>query len=97
MLATDCRISIDPVNTGQNMKTFGKRKGLSVKDVTKALGLQAPQSVYKWERGDCLPRIDNFFALCCLYEVAPTDLCSFYDKEHADYFRNFFLVTMKAS
>lgn len=90
-------ISIDPVKTGQKMKMLRKQKGLSVKDITEALGLRAPQSVYKWERGDCLPRIDNFFALCCLYEVSPTELCCFYNNEQADYFRNFFLVTKKAS
>ena len=97
MLTTNCRINIDPVKTGQNLKAYRIKSGLSVKDVTKSLGLQAPQSVYKWERGDCLPRIDNFFALCCLYKVSPTDLCCFYDKEHADYLRNFFLLTTKAS
>ncbi len=97
MLASDSKINIDPVKTGQKMKEFRKKKGLSVKDVTKALGLQAPQSVYKWERGDCLPRVDNFFSLCCLYEVTPLELCAFYDTDNEDYFRSFFQVLRKVS
>lgn len=81
-------IGIDPVKTGKNIKKYRKEKGLTVKEVTKNLGLRANQSIYKWERGDCLPRIDNFLTLCCLYDVSPVDLLGFYDQEQAEHFRN---------
>ena len=76
-------INIDTVKTGQNLKKYRKRKGLKVKSVYKKLGLNCPQAVYKWERGDCLPRIDNFFAICYLYGVSPKDILCFYDNEYA--------------
>lgn len=82
--------SIDPVKTGQNLKKYRKRKGLDVKEVAVMLELQAPQSVYKWERGDCLPCMDNFLALCYLYDVSPIDLLGFYDKDQEECFINFF-------
>lgn len=76
-------INIDTVKTGQNLKKYRERKGLTVFNVSEKLGLECPQSVYKWERGDSMPRIDNFFALCYLYGVSPKDLLCFYDQEYA--------------
>jgi len=76
-------ISIDTVKTGQNIKKYRERKGLTVLSVAETLGLDCPQSVYKWERGESMPRIDNFFAICYLYGVSPKDLLCFYDSDYA--------------
>ena len=83
-------ISIDPVKTGQNIKKYRERKGLAVSEVAEKLELQCTQSIYKWERGGCLPHIDNFLSLCYLYEVSPVDLLGFYDEKEAECFINFF-------
>lgn len=75
--------NMDPVKTGQNIKKYRKRKGLSVREVSKKLNLNATQSVYKWERGQNVPRVDNLFALCYILEVSPMDICVFYDENYA--------------
>lgn len=88
-------INIDPVKTGQNMKKYRKRKGLKVREVSKKLGLQCTQAVYKWERGDCMPHIDTFLALCYLYGVQPLELCVFYDNEYAKRLCNMFSAKLE--
>ena len=74
--------SIDTIKTGQNIKKYRKRKGLSVDKVSKELNLNAVQSVYKWERGDCVPRMDNYLALCVLFNVSLLELLVFCDAEY---------------
>lgn len=87
MLLNERRVNIDIKKTGLKMKNIRKQRGLSVKEVTNALGLTAKQSVYKWERGDCLPHIDNFFSLCRIYEVTPAELCAFIEDENSQRFQ----------
>jgi DNA-binding XRE family transcriptional regulator len=76
-------VCIDTVKTGENIKKYRKAKKIPLFKIQKELGLGTVQAIYKWERGDCLPRIDNFFALCFLLEVSPMDICVFYDEDYA--------------
>ena len=46
-----------------------RNRGLCVEDLKSALGLSAPQAVYKWLRGEGLPSIDNLFALSKLIDI----------------------------
>ena len=45
-----------------------------VRDITLALGLSTPNSVYKWLRGDTVPSIDNIYALSLLLDSSLDDL-----------------------
>ena len=58
--------AIDPVKTGENIREAMNHKNLTVRDITLALGLSTPNSVYKWLRGDTVPSIDNIYALSLL-------------------------------
>lgn len=61
---------IDPIATGENILRLRKARGLSVRDVQDYFGFEEPQAVYKWQRGQSLPSLDNFYALGALLEVS---------------------------
>ena len=60
---------IDPVATGENILRLRKARGLSVRDVQHWFGFEEPQAIYKWQKGQSLPSVDNLFALGALLEV----------------------------
>lgn len=60
---------IDPAATGQNILRLRKEKGLSVKDLQRWFCFDAPRAIYKWQKGETLPSIDNLFALSILFDV----------------------------
>ena len=56
---------IDLKATGQNIELLRKSAGVSVRDIQDVMGFANPQAVYKWQKGVCLPTIDNLVILCC--------------------------------
>ena len=54
---------IDLVATGANISRLRKEHGYSVADLQEFFGFDAPQAIYKWQQGKCLPSTDNLFAL----------------------------------
>ena len=65
---------IDMVRTGQNITILRMSKKLSVKSVQNALGFNTPQACYKWERGECLPSLDNLVILADLFDVSISEI-----------------------
>lgn len=49
--------------TGANIKSMMKNKGLTVSELQEMYGLNTPQSIYKWMRGDMMPSLDNLVIL----------------------------------
>ena len=66
--------SIDLARTGKRIETVRKSRGLSVRDIQEYFGFEYPQAVYKWQHGECLPSVDNLFALARLLRVNMEDL-----------------------
>ena len=60
---------IDPVATGANICRLRKDRGLTVRDLQHYFGFEEPQAIYKWQRGQVLPRFDNPYASCALLRV----------------------------
>ncbi|MCR4998212.1 MAG: helix-turn-helix domain-containing protein [Lachnospiraceae bacterium] len=58
--------SIDMVATGKRIHELMKANNLSAKAVADFMGFRAPQAVYKWQRGETLPSLDNMYALSLL-------------------------------
>ena len=54
---------IDLPATGANIRRLRQTKGLSVRDLQQFFGLEEPQAIYKWQRGQSLPTVDNLYAL----------------------------------
>ena len=54
---------IDMCATGAHIKELMDAREVTVQDVQKAMGLTAPQAVYRWLKGSNMPSVDNLFAL----------------------------------
>ena len=65
--------------TGENFKRIRKEKGFTVSQICEAMGFENPQSVYKWQRGETIPSIDNFAALGKLLGIHIEDILVFED------------------
>ena len=60
---------IDLVATGDNIRRLRLERGLSVRDLQTFFGFEQPQAIYKWQKGACLPTVDNLYALGSLFGV----------------------------
>jgi len=60
---------IDVVATGENIVRLRRQHGVSVSELQRFLGFEAPQAIYKWQQGKCLPSTDNLYALSYFLEV----------------------------
>lgn len=65
---------IDLVATGENILRLRKTKGLSVKDLQKFFGFEEPQAIYKWQKGKCLPSVDNLYALSLILQTPMNEI-----------------------
>ena len=65
---------VDMKLTGRNISFLRAQRGISVRDLQRMLGFTTPQSIYKWQRGETLPTIENLAALACILEVAMDDI-----------------------
>lgn len=65
---------IDMVATGKNIVRLRKESGLSVADLQDYFGFEAPQAIYKWQKGISLPSTDNLLALGHLLDVTMEEI-----------------------
>ena len=72
---------IDVRETGRKIETLRKESGLTVRDLQEYFGFEYPQAIYKWQRGECLPAVDNLLALSHLLGVKIEDLLVYEDRE----------------
>lgn len=61
---------IDPVATGENIRRMRLERGMTVKDLQAYFGFEEPRAIYKWQKGDSLPTVDNLYALGKLFNVS---------------------------
>ena len=55
--------------TGEKIKELRKENHLTVEEVSNYMGFESVQAVYKWQRGDSLPTVDNLYALSQLFKT----------------------------
>ena len=60
---------IDLRATGERIRELRKQNHLRVEDIARFMGFESEQAVYKWQRGDSLPTVDNLFALSRLFHT----------------------------
>ena len=60
---------IDMAATGARIARIRREAGLSVRDLQRIFGFTTPQAIYKWQRGDCLPTLDNIAVLAAVFGV----------------------------
>ena len=65
------RFSVFPVidmnATGANILRLRQAAGLTVRQMQDAFGFSTPQAIYKWQRGEALPTLENMTILARLF------------------------------
>ena len=61
---------IDLKATGKNIKRIREASGITVRQIQNVLGFSNPQAIYKWQKGECLPTIDNLVILAAVFGVS---------------------------
>ncbi len=65
---------IDPMATGARIRELRIKHHLKVSDISRFMGFESDQAVYKWQRGDALPTVDNLYALSKLFGTPMNDI-----------------------
>lgn len=55
--------------TGGNIKRLRKKSGYTIRELQGVFNFNEPQAIYKWQRGDCLPTVENLLVLSHLFKV----------------------------
>lgn len=76
--------SINMKATGENIRQLRTQTGISVKNLQELLGLDSPQTIYKWQRGENLPTIENLMALSELFGVPIEEIIISNDNNEGD-------------
>ena len=67
-------VSINMEATGKNIARLREENGLSVKDLQNIFGFATPQAIYKWQRGQALPTVDNLVLLAEIFHVSVDEI-----------------------
>lgn len=60
---------IDLVATGNSIRRLRMERGLTVRELQSYFGFEEPRAIYKWQKGESLPTVDNLYALGTIFEV----------------------------
>ena len=65
---------IDVVATGHNIRQMRRERNITISEIQSYLELDTPRGVYKWQKGDCLPSVENLLGLSILLGVSINDI-----------------------
>ena len=65
---------IDTNATGEKIRQLRKEAGLTINDLQEALGFETPYSIYRWQKGDTVPSVDNLVILSDIFDVAMDEI-----------------------
>lgn len=65
---------LDAKATGARIKELRKERHIKVEEVARFMGFGSEQAIYKWQRGESLPTVDNLYALSKLFETSVDDI-----------------------
>ena len=83
--------TIDFKATGERIRELRKEKGLTIQDISDYMGFTCGQAVYKWQRGETLPTVDNLYALSVLFGTSMENIIVSKREEEAEYASSFFV------
>ena len=61
---------LEPIAVGKRIRDERRRNKLTVEALCELLGNLSPQAIYKWERGDSCPTVDNLLILSYIFNVS---------------------------
>ena len=67
-------LSIQPTETGKQIKRLLLENGYTIREIQGAFGFENPQAIYKWISGKSLPSLDNFIILSRLLHTSIEDI-----------------------
>ena len=73
---------IDMTATGRNIDRLRRNAGMTVRELQAVFGFSTPQAIYKWQRGDAMPTLDNIVALAAVFGVTVEDILVLKDSVH---------------
>ena len=65
---------VDMTATGRNIVRLRKQAGLTVRELQDVFGFSNPQAIYKWQRGQAMPTLDNIVILAAALGVGVDDI-----------------------
>ena len=65
---------IDMTATGRNIVRLRKQAGMTVRELQNVFGFSNPQAIYKWQRGQAMPTLDNMVILAATLGVGIDDI-----------------------
>lgn len=65
---------IDMKATGRRIKELRLKHHLKVEEIAEFMDFGSGQAVYKWQRGDSLPTVENLYALSRLFGTTVDDI-----------------------
>lgn len=65
---------IDLVATGANIRRLRTERGITVAEIQEWLGLASPRIIYKWQKGDSIPSVDNLVALSRIFNTSMNEI-----------------------
>ena len=65
---------IDMTATGMNIARLRKNAGMTVRDLQTVFGFATPQAIYKWQRGEAMPTLDNMIVLAAVFNVTVDEI-----------------------
>ena len=77
-----CIPVIDVTATGRNISQLRRKAGMTVKDLQTIFGFATPQAIYKWQRGEALPTLDNIVVLAAVFGVTVDDIIVYENQNH---------------
>ncbi|SCX79486.1 DNA-binding transcriptional regulator, XRE-family HTH domain [Lachnospiraceae bacterium XBB2008] len=60
---------LDAKATGAHIKELRIQLNIKVSDIADYMGFESEQAIYKWQRGESLPAVDNLYALSKLFNT----------------------------
>lgn len=67
--------------TGNRIRDLRKERKMKIEDIVEYMGFESQQAVYKWQRGESLPTVDNLYALSRLFGTTVDDILVGSDEE----------------
>lgn len=68
---------IDSVKTGKKIRNLRKQKKVSVEQLRNLLQCESVQSIYNWEKGTTLPKVDNLLTLSIFFGIPMEELLEY--------------------
>lgn len=75
---------INPIAIGARIRELRIARHFTVEQIRDYLGLESTQAIYKWQRGDSLPTIDNLYALSVLFGTTVDYILRGYEEEERE-------------